>query len=285
MAGRVSKDTWNRLSRLRRQRRVQNAATLGLVVLGPLLAAATLAMMGPLDRGAAGNALRLVLLADLIYLILLAGLVALRLTRMITERRQSAAGSRLHLRLVSIFTTIALLPTVLVAIFAGLTVNIGLEGWFSSRVQQVVASALAAAEAYQAEHEADLTQDAKALAAFLDRAASADPLIDDGTLRQLLAQGQAQIQRGLREAYIIDGAGRIRARGERSYRFWYEQPEGTAIETARDTGIMLIDDWQNDEFRALVPLAPLNDRFLYVTRDVNGELLGLLDRTRETGTL
>ena len=32
-------------------------------------------------------------------------------------------------------------------------------------------------------------------------------------MRQLLVQGQGLIQRGLREAYIINGAGEIRARG------------------------------------------------------------------------
>lgn len=284
-SGRVSSVTWERLARLRRQRRVRNIATIGLAVLAPVLAGLTLAAMGPLDRGTQGTWLRVVLLLDLVYLILLLGLVGYRLTRMIAERRQSQAGSRLHMRLVSIFTGIALVPTVLVALFAGLTVNIGLEGWFSSRVQGVVASALSAAEAYQAEHRDDLTQDSRLLANYLDRAAQTDPLMDDGTLRQWLAQAQPQIQRGLREAYIIDGAGRIRARGDRSYRFWYEQPTEAQLTTARDSGIALIEDWQSNEFRALVPLTMMNDRFLYVTRDVNGELLGLLDRTRETGTL
>ena len=60
-------------------------------------------------------------------------------------------GSRLHLRLTGVFALIALIPTVLVAIFAVLTVNVGLEGWFSDRVRQVVGSSLTAAEAYRAE--------------------------------------------------------------------------------------------------------------------------------------
>lgn len=61
------------------------------------------------------------------------------------------------------------MPTVLVALFAGLTLNIGLEGWFSGQVQSVVASSLSAAEAYQEEHRRDLTNDAKLLAGALTR--------------------------------------------------------------------------------------------------------------------
>lgn len=42
-------------------------------------------------------------------------------------------------------------------------------------------------------------------------------MMDDGDLRTLLTDFQSKIQRGLREAYIIDGGGQIRVRGERSY--------------------------------------------------------------------
>ncbi|WP_154494276.1 MULTISPECIES: sensor histidine kinase [unclassified Paracoccus (in: a-proteobacteria)] len=283
VAGTLSRDAWERVARLRRRRGMRNAATLGLVLLGPALAGLTFAIMGPFaDAAAGGTLLRLVLLADLIYLIVLTGLVATRMARIVAARRKSAAGSRLHMRLVAVFATIALVPTVLVALFAGLTLNIGLEGWFSSRVQQVVSSSLAAAEAYQDEHRRDLTNDAKLLAGALTQAARLNPMMDDGELRLLLGQGQAQIQRGLREAYIIDGRGEIRARGDRSYQFWFERPAPAQFDEAAAKGLVLIEDWQNNEFRALVPLTPLADRYLYVTRDVDGHLLGLLDDTRKT---
>ena len=283
MAGTLSRGTWERVARLRRLRLYRNAATLGLALMGPALAGLTFAVMGPFaDATAGGPALRLVLLADLLYLIVLTGLVVARMARIVAARRKSAAGSRLHMRLVGVFATIALVPTVLVALFAGLTVNIGLEGWFSNRVQQVVSTSLSAAEAYQEEHRRDLTNDAKLLAGALTQAARQNPMLDDGELRLLLGQGQALIQRGLREAYVIDGRGTIRARGERSYQFWYEQPSPAQFDEAAARGLVLIEDWQNNEFRALVPLAPLADRYLYVTRDVDGSLLGLLDDTRQT---
>ena len=137
----------DRLSRFKRRRRVQNAATLGLVLLGPILTLLTFMALGPLDMGAASPALRLILLADLVYVLVVATLVAFRIARMIAARRARSAGSRLHLRLTSIFASVALIPTVLVAIFAGLTLNVGIEGWFSDRVREVVGSSLAAAEA------------------------------------------------------------------------------------------------------------------------------------------
>ena len=143
--------TWERLVRLRKLRRVQNGATIGLVLLGPVLAIATYMILGPLGQGSDSTALRLVLLADLVYFLLLAALVLARLMQMIAARRARSAGSRLHMRLSGVFAGMALVPTVLVAVFAGLSFNIGLEGWFSDRVRQVVGASLEAAEDYPQE--------------------------------------------------------------------------------------------------------------------------------------
>ncbi|WP_370454590.1 ATP-binding protein [Paracoccus sp. M683] len=282
MAGAASGAIRNRLIRLGDSRQLEGMAMAMLLGLGVVLAVATLLVLGPFGPATPNWALRLVLLLDVVCMIALTGLVVMRLARMVAARRASAAGSRLHMRLVGVFAVIALVPTVLVALFAGLLVNIGLEGWFSDRVQQVVTTSQAAAVAYQDEHRRDLTEDANALARVLTQAARNDPLIEDAMLRELLVQGQGLIQRGLREAYVIDGAGAIRARGERSYLFWYEAPGAGQFDQASAEGVVLIEDWQNNEFRALVKLSPLADRYLYVTRDVDGSLLGLLDDTRQT---
>ncbi len=278
----VRAGTWKRLNRIRRQRRFQNIATVGLVILGPVLTFLTFLVLGPFSEGANAPALRLVLLADLVYVIGVAALVLQRVAQMVAARRAKSAGSRLHLRLTRVFALFALIPTVIVAIFAALTVGIGLEGWFSDRVRSVVGSSLAAAEAYETEHREDLIQDARALARFLNASRRSKAFVSDGDIRQMLAQGQAQVQRGLREAYVIDGAGDIRSRGERSYLFDYERPSLAELASARAGEIVIIRDWDVNEFRALIVLDEFVDRFLYVTRDVDGNILNLLDETQET---
>ena len=99
----VQRSAWDRLVRLRRQRRVQNILTLGLTVLGPVLALATFLVLGPMGEGADSTALRLILLADFVYFLLLAGLIVMRLVQMIAARRARTQGSRLGLRLTGVF--------------------------------------------------------------------------------------------------------------------------------------------------------------------------------------
>ncbi|MEM9031031.1 MAG: PAS domain-containing sensor histidine kinase [Pseudomonadota bacterium] len=285
MAGAARRITPDWLFRLQVSRRIQGAATFGLVVLGPCLALFTFLVLGPLGEGAASTGLRLVLLADLVYVLVVATLILGTIARMIAARRARSAGSRLHLRLTGVFALIALIPTVTVAVFAGLTVNVGLESWFSDRVRSVVGASLAAAEAYREDQRRDLEIDTRSLARFLESARESDFFIDDSELRQLLTQGQSLIQRGLREAYVVDGAGEIRARGERSYLFDYEDPGQARIDEAFGGGIVLVEDLAHSEYRALIALETYTDRYLYVSRDVDGRILGLLDDAEETARL
>lgn len=274
--------TWAKLARLRRMRRVQNGLTFGLVFLGPMLAVATFLALGPFNLGASSQNLRLILLIDMVYILLVAGLVLARVMRMIADRRSQSAGSALHLRLTGVFAFVALVPTILVAVFAVLTVNIGLEGWFSDRVSNVVSASLTAAQAYEDEQTKALKDDASALGAFLNLAKQKTFFLQDDQVRPILTQGQAAIQRGMKEVYLIDGTATLKTRGERSYLFDFEPPKPEELSKAKQGEVVVIQDWANDEFRALVHLDAFADRYLYVARKVDGGILSLLDETKET---
>nr|WP_253261276.1 MULTISPECIES: PAS domain-containing sensor histidine kinase [unclassified Roseobacter] len=267
---------------LRQRRRLRSAGTLGLVILGPVLALATFLVLGPLGEVADSPALRLILLANMVYILVVAALVSRQVARMVAARRARSAGSRLHLRLTGVFALVALSPTILVAVFATITVNMGLEGWFSERVSSALGNSVDAAEAYQQEHRDDLAADAVALAAYLNLNRQATPFMSDGTLGQFLRQGQSRIQRGLREAFVVDGGGELRVRGERSYLFDFEQPNPDDLARAAEGELVIIEDRTVNEFRALLRLTAFVDRYLYVSREVDGQIISLLDDTQQT---
>ena len=83
-------------TRWRRERRVRNAATLGLVVLGPVLAGLTYVVLGPLHQGASSTALRIVLLADLVYVLSVAALVAREVSRVFRSTRSQGPSGPPH---------------------------------------------------------------------------------------------------------------------------------------------------------------------------------------------
>ena len=255
-----------------------------MIVLGPVLAVVTYLLLGPLDTGSRGTALRIILMCDLVYVLLIIRLLFQRIMAIIAQRRRKSAGSQLHLRLTGFFTLMSLVPTITVAVFATISINMGFEAWFSDRVQNVIRVSLDAAQAYEFEQTSGLREDAKSLGRRLEQVKAGQRIEDPGAIRQELDRGQQSIQRGLKEAFVITGDGTLRLRGFRSYKFDYEMPLPQAFDLAFED-VHLIRDYENNELRALVSLRGFGDQYLYVTREVDGVLLGLLDQTQQTARL
>ena len=277
----VSRMNLSRLSRLRFQRRIATYVNIGLICLAPVLALVTYLILGPIDQGRESNLLRVILLCDLLYLLALTSLVMQRVMQIVALRRQKSAGSQLHLRLTGVFSAMSLLPTATVAVFAVLSINMGFEAWFSDRVQGVIADSLEAAQAYEQEQVRGLKEDIAALASDLEayrRTAINDPQL----LRQRLSDAQENVQRGLKEAFIIDDTGDLILRGNRSYLFDYEEPSSELIQTAIRE-IVIIPDIPNNELRALTYLNGFGTYFLLVSRVIDGNLFALLDETQAAG--
>jgi two-component system nitrogen regulation sensor histidine kinase NtrY len=118
------------------------AFLIGVMVLGVWL----------LGRGAEpGSLLSPPLIALLLIAILMPAiaLMALYARKMAVRRaEQGGLGSgQLHVRLVALFTALAAVPTVLVAIFASLLFQSGLEFWFSNRARTMLENTVQVAQA------------------------------------------------------------------------------------------------------------------------------------------
>lgn len=259
--------------------KINKLLTLVFVLLGPVLAIITFISADLFEKTTSTILLRNLLLLDLIYVLIIAGLVAVRITKLILSRRSRTSGSRLHTRLTKVFTLIALLPTIIVAIFATISINFGLEGWFSSNVQKVVENSMMAAKAYENEQKQYLVNDLNYLANVLNSEISKNRLIEEGYVRNVLSKFQPN---SISESFIIDFTGDIRLRGERSYLFDFEKISNSDIDKAISGQIVIIKDWPTNEFRAIKKLSEYNNRLLYVSRIVDGNILQLLDETQDT---
>jgi two-component system, NtrC family, nitrogen regulation sensor histidine kinase NtrY len=145
------------------------------------------------------------LIALLLIAILLPAIALMALyARKVAVRRAEQGGlgsGRLHIRLVALFTAIAAVPTVLVAIFASVLFQSGLEFWFSNRARNMLENASAIAQnVYGQEEErvaAETLQASKDIADYLRQVPIDDP-------RFAAAFAKLQIyNRGLSEGIIF----------------------------------------------------------------------------------
>lgn len=145
------------------------------------------------------------LIAIFLVAILLPAIALMALyARKLALRRAEEGGlgsGRLHIRLVVLFTTIAAVPTVLVAIFASLLFQSGLEFWFSNRARNMLENTVQVARATYArevERVANETVTASAdLANYLQQTT-----IEDPRFAEAFARNQV-LNRNLSEAIIF----------------------------------------------------------------------------------
>ncbi len=207
-----SAERW--LSRERETGRFYRWATIGLVV---LLAAILLFSVNILvNSGKPGTFLSppliaMLLIANLIPAIALMVLLSRRVA-MARAEKGGLAGGHLHTRLVALFSVIAAVPTVMVAIFASLLFQSGLEFWFSDRARGMIENSVELARTtYSREVERVSLQTVTMsgdLSGYLREVSIDDPLFADGFGRQVL-------QRELSEAIIVqvDAKGVVRSLG------------------------------------------------------------------------
>jgi two-component system nitrogen regulation sensor histidine kinase NtrY len=142
----------------------------------------------------------LLLIAILLPAIALMALYARRVALRRAERGGLGSG-RLHIRLVVLFTAIAAVPTVLVAIFASLLFQSGLEFWFSNRARNMLESTVQVAQgAYRYEISGvsdEVTTMSGDLATYLTQFPIDDPRFTTGLAYQTF-------RRGLNEAAIVN---------------------------------------------------------------------------------
>ena len=93
-----------------------------------------------------------VLLIDALAALLLIGVIGREIWNIMQARRRGRAGARLHVRIIGLFSVVAAVPAVLVAIVASITLDRGLAPWFSTRIQSVIQNSLTVAQVYFNEH-------------------------------------------------------------------------------------------------------------------------------------
>jgi two-component system nitrogen regulation sensor histidine kinase NtrY len=199
------------------------------------------------------------------------------LRKIVRARREGRAGARLHVRIVGLFAVIAAVPTILVAIVASITLDRGLDRFFSTRTRAVIENSLAVSEAYLREHAQMIRGDIIAMATDLARAR---PLFDSDRdrFRQLLI-AQATV-RGLPAAVMLDGDINVVERSNLRVTQDFNVPSKEALEKVLDTEPQIALIPEANYVAAIIRLRNFENIFLYVTRQLDPRVVAQLRETR-----
>ncbi|KIU36273.1 ATPase [Methylobacterium radiotolerans] len=239
-----------------------------MVVTALVSALATFLILAGVIRVTPTPAYGVTLLAINAALVLgLAVIIAWEARVFLHARKANAAVARLHTRIVGLFSLIAILPTILLAVVASVTIDRGLSLGFTDRVRDVVLKSVEVADAYQENQCQSLAREIRILADDLTRARPNFDVNRDWFQTFLTTRAT---NLGLPVAQIMRGPTEVVARAKIDVLKTNRLPSAAAFEDAANSAdpICLLPT-EGRVFAALLRMPAYDDAVLMVQREVS----------------
>ncbi len=204
------------------------------------------------------------------FVLFLIGLIFREVRRILVARRGGKAASRLHVRIVAMFSVVAAIPAIIVAIFASVTLDIGLDRWFEIRTKTIVSQSLSIAEAYVMENARNLQGTTLSMAYDLANSRTLYNLDRTGFRDFLSRQAKA---RALAHAALIRPDGSFIMTAETGADFEMPVLPVEVVQTAADGEPVLIPPGRRNIVGAVVKLREFDDTYLYTIRLVDPQVI------------
>src|SRR6266568_4139182 len=221
-----------------------------------------------------------VLAVDALASLLLIGVIGREIWNIMQARRRGRAGARLHVRIIGLFSVVAAVPAVLVAIVASITLDRGLAPWFSTRIQSVIENSLTVAQVYFNEHGQMLRSELTAMSFDVTRA---KPLFDSDRerFRQFLT-GQARV-RGMPLTLMVHSDLSVVEKADIEGVGDIGPPSANgALASVGENEPQVALFLETKSIAAVVKLRGYEDTYLYVARPLDPRVIAQLQATQES---
>src|SRR5215475_10478911 len=252
----------------------------GLALLSAMVTFLVLANLTPVVPTDA--VVKVLLVSNALTILFLIAVIAGEFWRVLQARRHGRAGSRLHIRIVALFSVIAAVPAILMAVVASVTVDRGFDRLFSRQTHSLIENAAIVAEAYVREHAQIVRADTIATAIELARA---KPLYDQNReqFRQFIT-AQADI-RGLPVITMLDKDLNVVDQAEvalnQAIVNTFVKPPREALASVDEMEPQIGVFLDSNYVAAVIKLRVFSDTYLYVARLLDPRVVAQVRETRE----
>jgi two-component system, NtrC family, nitrogen regulation sensor histidine kinase NtrY len=217
------------------------------------------------------------LLINAAIILLLVGIIIPEVWKVLQARRRGRAAARLHVQIVSLFSVVAVLPAVLVAVIANVTLDRGLDRLFSGPTREAIQNSLSVARAYTYEHAQLINGDILSMANDLTNARVIYDQ-DRRTFQELLTAGAAA--RNLTGAMLLDNNGNVLTNADIGAAQPFVTPPKELLDGVTDNKPEISIFPEENYVAAVVRLRGFTDTFLFVARVLDPRVIGQLKQTQ-----
>ncbi len=212
----------------------------------------------------------LVLSINFVLVLVLLFLVGRQSLKLYRARRAGIAGTKLHVRFVTIFAVIATVPVVVVALVASVTLSRGLDPWFTGWINSLMQNTVEIAHAYRDLQCRTLARETTLMAADLDRARILYDA-DRAVFREFMESRSRFL--GFPVAMLVEPDGRVVERIDNVPLEDLDVPPVEDLEDADEREALCLVPAQGEILRAILRLPAHDGRVLVVTRFVDRRAL------------
>jgi len=222
--------------------------------------------------------LQVLLIIDIILLLIFFTLIFKNFYRFYYTGKKNKTGSQTNLKYISIFSVFTLIPSLVVAIFSLFLFNFGIQNYFDKQITNAVNNSYDVAKNYLEESKKNVQSDVILMTNGLNRASV---FYYSNPNRFKAIMNSEKLLRKLDDVYLIDGLGNILMSNVRDITEEFIIPSDENYDEALEGKQVFITNNLENKTTVMTKLTSLVDTYLYISRNIDPEILRYLNETEE----
>ncbi|MDC0619232.1 ATP-binding protein [Pelagibacteraceae bacterium] len=222
--------------------------------------------------------LQALLILDILLLITFFTLIFKNFYRFYNTGKKNKKGSKTNLKYISVFSLFTVIPSLIVAIFSLFIFNFGIQNYFDKQITKAVNNSYDVAKNYLAESKENVLSDVILMSVGLNRA-SIIYYSDPNRFKNIMRS--EKILRRIDDIYLIDSLGNIILSDVRDITEEFIIPSEENYNQVLEGKPVFITDSLENKTSVMTKLSSLVDTYLYISRNIDPEILRYLNETEE----
>ena len=222
--------------------------------------------------------LQTLLIIDISLLLIFFSLIFKNFYRFYYTGKKNKKGAQTNLKYISVFSLFTVMPSLVVAIFSLFIFNFGIQNYFDKQITKAVNNSFDVAKNYLEENKENVLSDVLMMSVGLNRA-SGFYYSNPNRFKQIMRS--EKILRRIDDVYLIDSLGNILLSDVRDITEELIVPNDEDYDQALEGKPVFITGSLDNKTSVMTKLTSLVDTYLYISRNIDPEILRYLNETEE----
>ena len=222
--------------------------------------------------------LQTLLIIDLFLLIVFFSLIFRNFYRFYYAGKKNRKGSQTNLKYISVFSLFTVIPSLVVAIFSLFIFNFGIQKYFDKQITSAVNNSFDVAKSYLEESKENVLSDVILMSVGLNRASN---FYYSNSNRFKNIMKSEKLLRRIDDVYLIDSLGNILLSDVRDINEEFIIPSDENYNDVLEGQPVFVTNNLQNKTAVMTKLTSLVDTYLYISRNIDPEILRYLNETEE----